>query len=119
MSANSAVTVLRSPSRASDVSAVTRTASKGFADVLPLLAPMSTESAAVHWPQNLNPGGFWNWHLGQTNASGSVHWPQNLIPAGFSKPHFEHCIPDPQGAAGRPLRMPQSRAISHFRQPRA
>jgi hypothetical protein len=46
-------------------------------------------SAVVHWPQNLNPGGFSKWHLGQTSASAAVHCPQNFIPAGFSKPHFD------------------------------
>jgi hypothetical protein len=52
-------------------------------------------SGAVHCPQNLKPGGFSKWHLGQTSASGAVHWPQNLIPPGFSKPHFEQRIGGP------------------------
>jgi hypothetical protein len=45
--------------------------------------------AVVHWPQNLNPGGFSVRHLGQTSASGAVHCPQNFIVEGFSNPHFE------------------------------
>jgi hypothetical protein len=56
-------------------------------------------SAAVHWPQNLNPGGFWNWHLGQTSVSGALHWPQNFIPSGFSEPHFEQRINLPESQA--------------------
>jgi hypothetical protein len=49
-------------------------------------------SAVVHWPQNLNPGGFSEWHLGQTSASAAVHCPQNFIPAGLSKPQLEQRI---------------------------
>jgi hypothetical protein len=45
-------------------------------------------NAVVHWPQNLNPGGFSWWHFGQSSESVAVHCPQNFIPPGFSKPHF-------------------------------
>jgi hypothetical protein len=49
-------------------------------------------SAAVHWPQNLKPGGFSEWHFGQMSTSAAVHCPQNFVPAGLSKPHFEQRI---------------------------
>src|SRR5215469_6501657 len=87
ISANSAVTVLRSPSRAvgSSVSgALGRFDDSGFAQPEP--------SDVIHCPQNLNPGGFSKPHLGHVSASGVVHWPQNFIPPGLSKPHFEQRI---------------------------
>jgi len=88
MSAKSAVTVLRSPSRA-DVPSGSTMGVGGLDDHgLAELEP----SAVVHWPQNLNPGGFSKWQLGHTSASGVVHCPQNFIPLGLSKPHFEHRI---------------------------
>src|SRR5690348_9956089 len=86
ISANSAVTVLRSPSTApaSVATSPIRTDGAAFTS--------DAESGAVHCPQNLKPGGFSERHLGQTKASGAVHWPQNFILSGFSKPHFEQRI---------------------------
>src|SRR5258708_3549648 len=86
MSANSAVTVLRSPSTAPPSAATSPIRTDGAAFT------SDAESGAVHCPQNLKPGGFSKRHLGQTNASGAVHWPQNFIPPGFWKPHFEQLI---------------------------
>ena len=88
MSAKRTVTVLRSPSIVSGSSA-SRTLRGNFAGP-GLLAPNA--SGVVHWPQNLNSGGFSERHLGQMRASAAVHCPQNLIPPGFSKPHFEQRI---------------------------
>src|SRR5947209_2886432 len=88
MSANSAVAVFRSPSRAAGPSIVQMVVGT-FED------PGLDESeprAVVHCPQNLNPGGFSKWQLGHTSASGVVHCPQNFIPPGLSKPHFEQRI---------------------------
>jgi hypothetical protein len=75
---------LRSPSSAA-VSSLTRIVTEDF-DGGPVVAGAS---AVVHWPQNVNPGGFSEWHLGQTSTSAAAHCPQNFIPAGFSNPHFE------------------------------
>src|SRR5262249_9916041 len=86
MSANSAVTVLRSPSTASAFGA----SSAIWRDHAVFIS--GAKSDAVHCPQNLKPGGFSKRHLGQINASGLVHCPQNFIPSGFSNPHFEQRI---------------------------
>src|ERR1700730_14268696 len=82
MSANSPVTVLRSPSRASASAAASPTRTDGTAFC------SDAESGAVHCPQNLKPGGFSKRHLGQISASGLVHCPQNFILSGFSNPHL-------------------------------
>jgi hypothetical protein len=68
MSANSAVTVLRSPSSVSEMSsATTRTVATGFAATdLPLVTP---GSAAAHWPQKSNPGGFSKEQLGRSGRA--------------------------------------------------
>jgi hypothetical protein len=87
MSANSAVTVLRSPSSEA-LSTDSRTVMGGV-DVSSRGAGGPDVSAVVHCPQNLKPGGFSELHFGQTSARAVVHCPQNLIPAGFSNPHFE------------------------------
>src|SRR5215471_5661105 len=87
MSAKSAVTVLRSPSRAAGLSVsgiLIGFDGSGLAEPEP--------SGVVHWPQNLNPRGFSNPHLGHTCASEVVHCPQNFIPPGLSKPHLEQRI---------------------------
>src|SRR5713101_7298478 len=85
MSANSALTVLRSPSSGAGLS-ISRT-------VIDDLDRWATgdpgTSGVVHCPQNLNPGGFSKRQLEQTKASAAVHCPQNFIPSGLSKPHLE------------------------------
>jgi hypothetical protein len=104
MSANSTVTVLRSPSRFCEASSATnRTAGGGFAATAPLVViPASPRSAAAHWPQKSNPGGFSNEHLGQIRPSAVRHFPQNFMPAGLSNSHFEQRIgsfPNPEADA--------------------
>src|SRR5215472_3712195 len=86
MSANSAVTVLRSPSNDAPSS---ESLNVGGLDVSSRCAGGPDGSAVVHCPQNLKPGGFSKLHFGQTSTRAVVHCPQNLIPAGFSNPHFE------------------------------
>src|SRR5271167_2145477 len=105
MSANSAVTVLRSPSSeaASPCSAATEIVGVEAVTAGDLPEPSGRFSGAVHCPQNLKPGGFSTRHLGQTSASGAVHWPQYFIPPGFSKPHLEQRIGSPPNF-GRPMR---------------
>jgi len=88
MSANSTVTVLRSPSTPSVASALGRVRGD-FADPAALVPDVN---GVVHWPQNLNWGGFSERHLGQMSASAAVHCPQNFIPPGFSKPHSQQRI---------------------------
>src|SRR5439155_12077399 len=88
MSANNAVTVLRSPSSSSGL-AISRTVINDL-DRWGTGAPGT--SSVVHCPQNLNPGGFSKRQFGQTNASAVVHCPQNFIPSGLSKPHWEQRI---------------------------
>jgi hypothetical protein len=87
MSANTAVTVLRSPSN--DALSSESLIMMGGLEVSSRSAWGPDDSAVVHCPQNLKPGGFSKLHFGQTSARAVVHWPQNLIPAGFSNPHFE------------------------------
>jgi len=89
ISANNAVTVLRSPSTASASAAASPIRTDGT------IFCSNAESGEVHCPQNLKPGGFSKRHLGQTSASGAVHCPQNFIPPGFSNPHFEQRIEAP------------------------
>src|SRR6516165_272549 len=88
MSANSAVTVFRSPSRA-EVLWASPTFTKDFGRAG---ADAAGSRAVAHWPQNLNPGGLSAWHLGHARANAAAHCPQNFVPAGFSKPHFEQRI---------------------------
>jgi hypothetical protein len=89
MSANKAVTVLRSPSNAcgSGGSAATRT-SDFVAE--PLLDADEVGSSEVpHCPQNLNAAGLSNPHFEHLLPSGAAQLPQNFIPCGFSVPQLE------------------------------
>src|SRR5271166_2473764 len=108
MSANSAVTVLRSPSPIAESAVPSLIRIR----VLSAAGFTGAPSGAVHCPQNLKPGGFSKRHLGQTSASALVHCPQNLIPSGFSKPHFEQRI-----LSGVSLQVlsPSSRASASLR----
>ena len=82
MSANSAVTVLRSPSSFSGSGAsVTRTGEVSclFAGEAAAIAP----SAAPHSPQKRLPAGLLLPQLGQRFASGDTQSPQNRLLSGF------------------------------------
>src|SRR5208282_293730 len=85
ISANNAVTVLRSPSRFSPSGvSVSRVGAEAGC-----LVAGEVPSAVPHSPQNLLPAGFSAPHLRQRFASGVPQSPQNFLPAGFSIPHFE------------------------------
>jgi hypothetical protein len=90
MSANSAVTVLRSPSRFSGagVSATRIGESLDRAAEAVRAGP----SAAAHSPQKSSPGSLEAPHCGHKRASGAAHLAQNLRPSRLSFPHFEQCI---------------------------
>src|SRR6266852_6141828 len=113
ISANSAVTVLRSPSGsapAPDSSLKIFCASgdprgragsgdrRGFRRGVP------------HSPQNLNCGGFSAPQFGQTASSGAPQLPQNLVVSGFSEVQLGQRIsPPPQAAVSNSL-LPRSGA---------
>src|SRR5215469_7329625 len=91
MSANSAVTVLRSPSRFSDAGAsVTRIwlSRDFFAGAV----AAGTPSGPPHWPQNLAAGAFSKPQAAQGVLNGAPHSLQNFNPSGFSVLHFVHSI---------------------------
>src|SRR5262249_54906939 len=96
MSANNAVTVLRSPSNASEVSdcsPTTRTpdADSGDGGVRPpVLATLV--SGAPHLPQKFDVGGFSAQHLAQSLASAFPQCVQKLFTGGLFVPQFEHRI---------------------------
>src|SRR5205823_14650374 len=89
-SANSAVTVMRSPS--SDCvragSGAMRTSDLGPESIAG--GDAGSRSAAPHCPQNLNEGGFSNPHFGHLLPNGAAQLPQNFMPCGFSVPQLEH-----------------------------
>jgi len=96
MSANRAVTVLRSPPAASAAacSSPTRTDCSatdagGFALEV---APRAAVSAAPHSPQNLNSGGLSSPQRGHLRRSAAPQLPQNFIPAGLSVVQAAHRI---------------------------
>jgi hypothetical protein len=74
-----------------------RTVAAGFdAAAPPLAVPAAPASAAAHWPQKSNPGGFSNEQSGQISTSAVRHFPQNRMPAGLSNSHFEQRIEAPR-----------------------
>src|SRR6516165_4882962 len=92
MSANSAVTVLRSPLTASDVGAesLRRTLlSLGGAGAA---FGSGSRIAAPHSPQNFSPGSMGAPHFGHEATSGVPQLVQNLRPSRLSLPHFEQRI---------------------------
>src|SRR6266853_2192942 len=95
MSANSAVTVLRSPSVAIERSKSSRPKRiAGIVEAEGETAPASalTASAAPQSPQNFEAGAFSAPHFGQGIASPLPHWEQNFLPTTFSVWHFEQRI---------------------------
>src|SRR5215469_15095477 len=86
MSANSAVTVLRSPSESATVcSDVNRT---DVVEEVRAVDPNPLEaSAAAHSPQNFAVGAFSYPHFAQRFLKGAAHSLQNFCSAGFSAPH--------------------------------
>jgi hypothetical protein len=96
MSANSAVTVLRSPSvSAAEDSAALKLIEAGvlaLADWLEAVAPAAPSSAVAHCPQKRAAGEFSNPHFAQRRLNGAAHCSQNLSPSGFSAPQLEQRI---------------------------
>src|SRR5208282_6515729 len=86
MSANSAVTFLRSPSRFSETGAPAIRIGASF----DLEAGAAADPRAVpHSPQKRLPAGLSAAHFGQRFASGVPQSPQNFLPGGFSVLQFE------------------------------
>src|SRR5262249_40794673 len=107
MSANSAVTVLRSPSGTSLGSAATRMLDAPRLDA-PALGEPWAESEPPNLPKNLNEGFFPTPLGGHWAKSPPPQPPQNLFPTGFSTPHFEQRI------SASPLCDPRSvRMLDH------
>src|SRR5713101_6667937 len=97
ISANSAVTVLRSASGAVEVpgcSAVTRISggAERVRDERGAAGSALPVRAAPQSPQNLDAGAFSAPHFGQRIASPLPHWEQNFLPARFSVSHLEQRI---------------------------
>jgi len=91
MSANNAVTVLRSPS--SEASAVPPLT---FIDELVEVGAWSDllvlSNGVAHSKQNLALGGFSALQEAQRRANGEAHSTQNFARSGFSAPHFEQAL---------------------------
>jgi hypothetical protein len=94
MSANSAVTVLRSPSTV--VGGSVRPAASGMSGALPEArvaeAVFVAESAAPQSPQKSSSASLSALHLGHTVPSFEPQLLQNLRPSRLSLPHFEQRI---------------------------
>jgi len=122
MSANSAVTVLRSPSGISSDSPVIRTGLTavelaGFASVREDLAFKGTP----HSLQNFEPVLFDAPHEPQRNGRGEPHSLQNFAVSGFSVPQLLHRIELTQAIrllASHEARPSQARAAHHIGVPR-
>jgi hypothetical protein len=101
MSANSAVTVLRSPSIASGelLSGATRTLEADPCCVeVPATTPAPFVSGAPHFPQKSDVGGFSALHFAQCLESAFPHFAQKLFVEGLFVPHFEQRIGLPKEA---------------------
>src|SRR5271157_811459 len=92
MSANNAVTVLRSPSSASDASGWPLATRTDGDDLWIGDFEISAASCAPHSSQNLAPGLLIDPHFAHLADSGEAHSLQNLAPSRVSAPHFEHRI---------------------------
>src|SRR5713101_3269472 len=95
MSANNAVTVLRSPSTASEIcrsGAIRTPPSAPAANGLPSSTPTSLPSSRPQSAQNFEPGAFSELQFEQRFDSGLPHSAQNFLPGIPSVPHFEQRI---------------------------
>src|SRR3984893_4519074 len=102
MSANSAVTVLRSPSAtlATAASSAARTGGADGGRIVDFV--VAGVRGAAHLPQNRAAGEFSNPHCEHRELNGAAHCSQNLSPAGFSAPQFEQSMSDTQLVEQRP-----------------
>src|SRR5208337_3392638 len=104
ISAKSAVTVLRSPSRFSGAGVSATRIGESF-DFFAEAAPAGAPSAMPHSPQKRLPAGLSAPHFGQRFATAAPQSPQNFLPAGFSVLQFVQRIaiilPEPKMAKYR------------------
>lgn len=108
MSANNAVTVLRSPSSAAESATVcsgaTRTpATNPGGDEVAAAVPAPLASGAPHLPQKSDVGGFSALHFAHCLASAFPHFAQKLFIEGLFVPRLEQRIDAPRGPRDRPL----------------
>src|SRR6202158_3825514 len=106
MSANSAVTVLRSPSSASGelLSGATRTLEADHCDdEVTAGAPAPFVSGAPHLPQKSDVVGFSALHFAQGLMSAFPHFAQKLFVEGLFVPQLEQRIDAPREPGNRPL----------------
>jgi len=89
MSANSAVMVLRSPSRFSGMG-VSANRIRGSSDFVVVLE--GVPRAAPHSPQNFSAGSKAAPHRGHLPESAEPHWVQKFRPSRLSAPHFKQRI---------------------------
>src|SRR5690242_7290145 len=93
MSANSAVTVFRSPSVIGRAVGSAENAIPAVSNVDRCAAALPSASAVPQSPQNRLLGGFSAPLFGHLLANGVPQSPQNFLPAGLSLPHFVQRIP--------------------------
>jgi len=113
MSANSAVTVLRSPSRFSAAEGSATRIGESF-DFFAGAAAAGAPSAVPHSPQKRLPAGLSAPHFGQRFASAAPQSPQNFLPAGFSVLQFGQRI-DPCNLAEQSDLVSPAAASGHCR----
>src|SRR5215472_13452862 len=95
MSANSVVTVLRSPSSEASAVPVFTCIGKPASGTRCNLPP-TPGSGFAHSRQNFAVGGFSALHDGHRRTNGEAHSTQNFARSGFSAPHFEQRIGPPR-----------------------
>src|SRR6516165_6448233 len=115
MSANNAVTVLRSPSSA-EPSAPIRIADSAAGCALAPAGVVYALNNAPHSPQNFSPGWLEAPHFGQVTLRSSPQFAQNLRPSRFSLSHFEQRMLFAQLVQQR-LGVFQIGSVEPFREP--
>src|ERR1700694_2486895 len=97
MSANSAVTVLRSPSGTSPLGGLTLTLIPLASSFMSCFGPAADPNEVPHSWQNFALAGLAKPHFGQQPLNDSPHSLQNFAPAAFSALHLEQvtcpCLP--------------------------
>src|SRR5215471_4552471 len=101
ISANSAVTVLRSPSSESDGAPDAILIAESTALAGSKRAADDDDSDVPHSPQKSSTGSFAAPHFEQERASAPRHFEQNLRPSRLSAPHFAHFTLIPRAALWR------------------
>src|SRR6266849_1240669 len=109
ISANSAVTVLRSPSiaiAAPGCSGVTRILDAESVDGVAPPETALSMSGAPHLPQKLEEGGFSALHFAHELLSAFPHCAQKLLPGVLFVPHFVQCTGVPPNRPTGPFVSP-------------